>query len=194
MSGANRSRSTIAWIAEPRPITAWLTGLSGAGKSTLASAAVRTLVSHGHRAVCLDGDVLREGMNANLGFGPDGRAEAVRRAGETALLLAGAGVIPVVALISPYAADRDRVRARHAAQGIGFLEVFVDAPVEVLERRDPKGLYARARAGQLAGFTGIDDPYEPPARPELHLRTDASGEEDCLNRLVAGILRASRGE
>lgn len=174
-----------------RPITTWLTGLSGAGKSTLASAAVRTLVSQGHRAMCLDGDVLREGLNANLGFGPEGRAEAVRRAGEAALLLAGAGVIPVVALISPYAADRDRVRTRHAAHGIGFLEVFVDAPVAVLEQRDPKGLYARARAGQLAGFTGIDDPYEPPARPELHLRTDASGEEDCLNRLVAAILRGA---
>ncbi len=176
------------------PVTAWLTGLSGAGKSTLASAAVRTLVSQGHRAVCLDGDVLREGLNANLGFDPEGRAEAVRRAGEAALLLAGSGAIPVVALISPYAADRDRVRARHAAQGVGFLEVFVDAPVSVLERRDPKGLYARARAGQLAGFTGIDDPYEPPACPELHLRTDASGEEDCLNQLVAAILRATRGE
>ena len=177
-----------------RPITAWLTGLSGAGKSTLASAAVRTLVSRGHRAVCLDGDVLREGLNANLGFGPEGRAEAVRRAGEAAVLLAGAGVIPVVALISPYAADRDRVRARHAAQRVGFLEVFVDAPVSVLERRDPKGLYARARAGQLSGFTGIDDPYEPPVRPDLHLRTDASGEEDCLNRLLDAILRAARGE
>jgi bifunctional enzyme CysN/CysC len=181
-------------MSHTRPVTAWLTGLSGAGKSTLASAAVRVLVSQGHRAVCLDGDVLREGLNANLGFGPEGRAEAVRRAGEAAVLLAGAGVIPVVALISPYAADRDRVRARHAAQRVGFLEVFVDAPVSVLERRDPKGLYARARAGQLSGFTGIDDPYEPPIRPELHLRTDASGEEDCLNRLLDAILRAARGE
>jgi bifunctional enzyme CysN/CysC len=181
-------------MSHARPITAWLTGLSGAGKSTLAFAAVRALVSQGHRAVCLDGDVLREGLNANLGFGPEGRAEAVRRAGEAAVLLAGAGVIPVVALISPYAADRDRVRARHAAQRVGFLEVFVDAPVSVLERRDPKGLYARARAGQLSGFTGIDDPYEPPIRPELHLRTDASGEEDCLNRLLDAILRAARGE
>jgi bifunctional enzyme CysN/CysC len=181
-------------MSHTRPVTAWLTGLSGAGKSTLASAAVRALVSQGHRAVCLDGDVLREGLNANLGFGPEGRAEAVRRAGEAAVLLAGAGVIPVVALISPYAADRDRVRARHAAQRVGFLEVFVDAPVSVLERRDPKGLYARARAGQLSGFTGIDDPYEPPIRPELHLRTDASGEEDCLNRLLDAILRAARGE
>lgn len=177
-----------------RPITAWLTGLSGAGKSTLAAATVRALESHGHRAICLDGDVLREGLNANLGFGPEGRAEAVRRAGEAALLLAGAGVIPVVALISPYAVDRDRVRARHAAQEVTFVEVFVDAPVSVLERRDPKGLYARARAGQLAGFTGIDDPYEPPVRPELHLRTDVLCKEDCLNQLVAAILHGGRGD
>ncbi len=194
MSGASFSRPTIARIPDLRPITVWLTGLSGAGKSTLASAAARALVAQGHRAACLDGDVLREGLNANLGFGPEGRAEAVRRAGEAALLLAGSGVIPVVALISPYVADRDRVRARHAAQGVAFLEVFVDAPVAVLERRDPKGLYARAHAGQLVGFTGIDDPYEPPMRPELHLRTDASGEEDCLSRLVAAILRVARGD
>lgn len=175
-------------------VTVWLTGMSGAGKSTLASATVARLVAEGRPAKSLDGDVLREGLNANLGFGPDGRAEAVRRAGEAACLLAQAGAVPVVALISPYAADRDRVRARHAAQGIGFLEVFVDAPLGVLESRDPKGLYARARAGQLQGFTGIDDPYEPPARPELHLRTDRCSAEDCVNELVDAIKRAIRAE
>ncbi len=178
----------------PSRTTVWLTGMSGAGKSTLASAAVARLVVEGRPAQTLDGDILREGLNSNLGFGPDGRAEAVRRAGEVACLLAQAGVVPVVALISPYAADRDRVRARHAAHGIGFLEVFVDAPLGVLESRDPKGLYARARAGQLQGFTGIDDPYEPPERPELHLRTDRFSAEDCVNQLVDAIKRAIRAE
>ena len=166
--------------------------MSGAGKSTLASRAVRRLVDHGHHAVCLDGDILREGLNASLGFGPEGRAEAVRRAGEAAMLLCGAGVIPVVALISPYAADRDRVRTRHASHGFGFLEVFVDAPVSVLESRDPKGLYARARRGEIVAFTGISDPYEAPTGPDLHLRTDASPEEDCVESLVRAILAASR--
>ena len=175
-----------------RPVTAWLTGMSGAGKSTLASRAVRRLIEHGHRAACLDGDILREGLNANLGFGTEGRAEAVRRAGEAAMILCGAGVFPVVALISPYAADRDRVRARHASHGIGFLEVFVDAPVAALESRDPKGLYARARRGEIAAFTGVSDPYEAPRRPDLHLRTDASPEEDCVESLLGAILAASR--
>jgi bifunctional enzyme CysN/CysC len=173
------------------PVTAWLTGMSGAGKSTLASAAVRQLREGGHAAACLDGDALREGLNANLGFGVEGRAEAVRRAGEAALLLCEAGVIPVVALISPYAIHRDQVRARHVGRGFGFVEVFVDAPVEVLEARDPKGLYTRARRGELPGFTGVSDPYEPPTSPELHLRTDATDREDCVQRLVGAILRAS---
>ncbi len=172
------------------PLSVWLTGMSGAGKSTLASAAVARLLGQGVASTVLDGDMLRAGLNSDLGFGPGDRAEAVRRAGEAGCLLAQAGVVPVVALISPYAADRDRVRARHAAHGIGFLEVFVDAPLGVLESRDPKGLYARARAGQLQGFTGIDDPYEPPARPELHLRTDRFSAEDCVSQLVDAIKRA----
>ena len=175
-------------------VTAWLTGLSGAGKSTLAAGTSSRLSAFGISSACLDGDVLRDGLNAGLGFGPEGRAEAVRRAGEAACLLAQAGVVPVVALISPYAADRDRVRARHAAHGIRFLEVFVDAPIGVLESRDPKGLYARARAGHLRGFTGVDDPYEPPARPEVHLRTDRCSAEDCVNRLVDAIRRAIRAQ
>lgn len=175
-----------------RPVTVWLTGMSGAGKSTLASNAVRRLGEHGHRATCLDGDVLREGLNSDLGFGREGRAEAVRRAGEAALLLCGAGIIPLVALISPYAVDRDRVRARHASLGIGFLEVFVDAPMAVLESRDPKGLYVRARRGEIAAFTGVSDPYEVPRNPDLHLRTGAVPEEDCAESLLAAILAASR--
>lgn len=172
-------------------VTVWLTGLSGSGKSTLAAAATAELRSLGVPVTMLDGDLLRGGLNANLGFGAGDRAEAVRRAGEAAILLASSGVTAVAALISPYRADRDRVRARHAEAGIPFLEVFVDAPLEVVESRDPKGLYAKARAGQIPAFTGVSDPYEPPPSPELHLRTAASSKETCVESLVHAIRSAA---
>lgn len=172
-------------------VTVWLTGLSGSGKSTLASAAAAELRALGVPATILDGDVLRGGLNANLGFGAGDRAEAVRRAGEAAILLASGGVTAVAALISPYRADRDRVRARHAEAGVPFIEVFVDAPLEVVESRDPKGLYAKARAGQIPAFTGISDPYEPPPSPELHLRTAAASKETCVESLVRAIRSAA---
>ena len=120
-------------------------------------------------AYMLDGDNLRHGLNGDLGFSDADRAENVRRAGEVACLFADAGMIAIVPLISPYVADRDRVRARHAAGGLRFIEVFVDTPLEECERRDPKGLYAKARAGELKHFTGIDDPYEAPVDPDLRL-------------------------
>jgi len=151
-------------------LTVWFTGLSGSGKSTVAVEVERRLVEAGRPAYLLDGDNLRHGLNSDLGFGADDRAENVRRVGEVAKLFADAGVVAVVSLVSPYRGDRDRVREAHTAAGLAFLEVFVDTPLDVCEARDPKGLYAKARAGQLSRFTGIDDPYEVPADPELVLR------------------------
>jgi bifunctional enzyme CysN/CysC len=158
------------WAATGRSgATVWLTGLSGSGKSTIAAELEHLLVGRGVLAYMLDGDNLRHGLNGDLGFAASDRAENVRRAGEVARLFADAGVIAIVPLISPYAADRERVRARHEESGLRFVEVFVDTPLEECERRDPKGLYVKARAGELPGFTGIDDPYEAPARPDLRL-------------------------
>jgi bifunctional enzyme CysN/CysC len=154
--------------------TIWFTGLSGSGKSTVATEVERLLVEAGRPAYVLDGDNLRHGLNRDLGFGDDDRAENVRRVGEVARLLADAGVVALVPVISPFRAGREAVRAAHAAAGVPFVEVFVDTPLAECERRDPKGLYARARAGELAGMTGIDSPYEPPERPELVL-TPADG-------------------
>ena len=148
----------------------WLTGLSGSGKSSVAVELERRLVAAGRAAYLLDGDNLRHGLNGDLGFSEADRRENVRRVGEVALLFADAGVVAVVPLISPYRSARDGVRARVASAGLRFVEVFVDTPLEECERRDPKGLYARARAGELTGMTGIDDPYEAPLRPELVLR------------------------
>jgi bifunctional enzyme CysN/CysC len=147
--------------------TIWMTGLSGSGKSTIAAAAEHTLVSSGQPAFMLDGDNLRHGLNSNLGFSPEDRAENVRRVGELAKTLAEAGTVAIVSLVSPYAADRDRVRRVHEEAGIPFFEVFVDTPLEECERRDPKGLYAKARAGEITDLTGVGSPYEAPASPEL---------------------------
>jgi bifunctional enzyme CysN/CysC len=149
--------------------TVWLTGLSGSGKSTVAVALEEQLVDAGTPAFLLDGDNLRHGLNGDLGFDAADRFENVRRAGEVAMLFAEAGLVAIVPLISPYRADRDRVRARHADLGLTFVEVFVDTPIELCEQRDPKGLYAKARAGEITGFTGVDDPYEAPTDPELVL-------------------------
>ena len=152
--------------------TVWLTGLSGSGKSTVAVAAERALIAAGRPAYVLDGDNLRHGLNADLGFSAADRAENVRRVGHVASLLADAGVVALVPLVSPYRADRDLVRALHAEADLPFVEVFVDTPLELCEQRDPKGLYKKARAGELTGFTGIDDPYEAPLNAELVLRPE----------------------
>lgn len=177
-----------------RGVTAWLTGLSGSGKSTISADVERRLLEAGIAAARLDGDNLRHGLNADCGFDAAGRAEAVRRAGEAAALLSGAGLVTLVGMISPYRADRDRVRARHAACGVAFLEVFVDAPLAVAESRDPKGLYARARAGEIRGFTGIDDPYEEPPAPEVRLPAGERGAEDCAQMLFDAIVSVARGD
>ncbi len=164
--------------------TVWFTGLSGSGKSTVAVAVERRLLAGGRAAYLLDGDNLRHGLNGDLGFSADDRTENVRRAAEVARLFADAGLVALVPLISPFRADRDRARAVHAASGLPFLEVFVDTPLAECERRDPKGLYAKARAGELTGFTGIDDPYESPLAPDLVLRPD-DGDADAQAALVA---------
>ena len=152
--------------------TVWLTGLSGSGKSTIANAVAEQLLELGRAAYVLDGDNLRHGLNADLGFTAADRAENVRRVGEVSRLLADAGLVALAPVISPYRADRDRVRHAHEVVGLPFVEVYVDTPLELCERRDPKGLYRKARAGELTGMTGIDDPYEPPLTPEIVLRPD----------------------
>jgi bifunctional enzyme CysN/CysC len=152
--------------------TVWLTGLSGSGKSTIAYAVEKQLVDEGRAAYVLDGDNLRHGINSDLGFTKGDRSENVRRVGEIARLMADAGLVVLVPVISPYRVDREEVRAKHRSIGLGFYEVYVDTPLEVCEQRDPKGLYARARAGEITGMTGVDDPYEPPESADV--RVDAS--------------------
>jgi adenylyl-sulfate kinase len=154
--------------------TIWFTGLSGSGKSTVAVAVERLLLDRGHAAYLLDGDNLRHGLNGDLGFADADREENVRRAGEVARLFADAGVIALVPLISPFRAGRERARLIHEMADLAFVEVFIDTPIEQCEQRDPKGLYARARSGELTGFTGIDAPYEAPDDPDLVL-TPADG-------------------
>ncbi len=173
-----------------RGCTLWFTGLSGSGKSTVASALEAELVRRRVHAYRLDGDNIRHGLNANLGFSNEDRVENIRRIGEVAKLFADAGVIAVTSFISPYREDRQRVRDLHAGAGLPFLEVFVNTPIEVCESRDPKGLYKKARAGEIKGFTGIDDPYEPPLNPEIELKTAEKTVEQSVAELVTALTRA----
>jgi adenylylsulfate kinase len=166
----------------------WLTGLSGSGKSTIAHALEKELLEAGHAAYVLDGDNVRHGLNSDLGFGPEDRDENIRRIGEVAALFADAGLIAITAFISPYRAGRRR--ARDAAGAGRFLEVFVDAPVAECEKRDPKGLYARARSGEIAEFTGVSAPYEAPEAPDVHLRTAGRSVEDCVGQIVEAMGRS----
>ena len=166
--------------------TIWLTGLPASGKSSVAVELERRLVASGRPAYLLDGDNLRHGLTSDLGFSAADRAENVRRVGAVAQLFADAGMVAVVSLISPYRTDRDQVRAAHAAAGLPFVEVFVDTPADVCAARDPKGLWARARAGEIRGFTGVDDPYEPPSSPELVLAPDATDPAGAVLELLDG--------
>jgi adenylyl-sulfate kinase len=177
---------TERWAAlGVRGATVWFTGLSGSGKSTIATEVERLLVASGRPTYLLDGDNLRLGINADLGFTTEDRDENIRRVGEIARLFADAGVVALVPVISPYRAGRDRARAVHAAAGLAFVEIFVDTPIEECERRDPKGLYAKARRGEIKNFTGLDDPYEPPAAPELVLRPSDGTPAELAARVVA---------
>jgi adenylyl-sulfate kinase len=168
--------------------TVWFTGLSGSGKSTVAVAVERLLLDRGHAAYLLDGDNLRHGLNGDLGFSAGDREENVRRASEVARLFADAGVVALVPLISPYRAGRERARAIHDAAGLIFVEVYLNTPIGECERRDPKGLYAKARAGEITGFTGVDDPYEEPFGCELEL-TPGDGDAIAQAERVLSVLR-----
>ncbi|WP_342456598.1 adenylyl-sulfate kinase [Pseudomonas sp. PSKL.D1] len=171
---------------QPRGAVIWLTGLSGAGKSSLAQALATRLRQRGHRCYVLDGDTLRTGLNADLGFSPAARHENIRRTGEVAALFADAGLLCIAALISPYRADR--AAARRACKG-SFHEIHVNADLATCETRDPKGLYRRARAGELKAFTGIDAPYEAPEHPELVLNTATHSLPASLDLLLEYVLQ-----
>ena len=166
------SREDRYRILRQRGATIWFTGLSGSGKSTIAVALESALFGLGKLSYRLDGDNVRLGINKNLGFSEQDRKENIRRIGEVAKLFNDAGAISLSSFISPYQADRHEVRELHDAAGLTFIEVFVDCSLAVAEQRDPKGLYKKARAGEIKGFTGIDDPYEAPVNPEIHLHTD----------------------
>jgi bifunctional enzyme CysN/CysC len=168
--------------------TVWLTGLSGSGKSTIAGAVTEILVARGLATYTLDGDNLRHGLNGDLGFSTADRVENVRRVAEVARLFADAGVVVLVPVISPYRAGREHARVLHRDAGLAFVEVFVDAPLSVCETRDPKGLYAKARAGELTGMTGVDDPYEAPESPDLVIASDRESPEESAARIVDGLV------
>lgn len=165
-----------------RALCLWMTGLSGSGKSTISGVLLKTLRLRGRYALSLDGDVLRQGLNRDLGYGDADRSENIRRTAEVARLMVDAELVVVVSLISPFRSDREFARSRFAPGQ--FCEIFVDAPLQVCERRDPKGLYAKARRGELTRMTGIDSPYEPPERPDLHLHTDVDDVDTCVERIL----------
>ena len=189
-SAGRVSPQTRAQLLGHSALTVWFTGLPGSGKSTLARAAEAELAAAGVYACVLDGDNLRFGLNADLGFSPEDRAENIRRAGEVAALLNRYGAVVLAAFISPYRQDRDRVRNLHPAGT--FMEVFVDAPLDVCEARDPKGLYAKARAGTISDLTGVSAPYEAPAEAEMHVRTAETDVSEASAEIVAEVLRRVR--
>ncbi len=164
--------------------TCWLTGLPSSGKSTVGFTLEHALVQRGHLAYVLDGDNVRHGLNKNLGFSAEDREENIRRLGEVAKLFADAGVIIITSFISPYRRDRDRARQLSEEAGLEFLEIYVDAPLKVCEQRDPKGLYKKARAGEISNFTGVNDPYEPPLKPELVVNTATTSPEDAAAHIL----------
>jgi bifunctional enzyme CysN/CysC len=165
-----------------KPICLWLTGLSGAGKSTIANLLEKQLFASGRHTYILDGDKIRQGLNRDLGFSEDDRVENMRRAMEVARLFVDAGLVVIVAFISPYRAERNHARSRFEPDE--FVEIHIDAPLEECERRDPKGLYVQARRGELVNFTGIDSDYEPPVAPEIRLDTVAKSPNECVDLIL----------
>jgi adenylylsulfate kinase len=177
-------RDELAALNGHRGVTLWLTGLSASGKSTLANATARALHERGVRTYVLDGDNIRHGLNADLGFSPEARQENIRRIGEVAKLFTDAGVVNFTAFISPYRTDRGTARA---LQPDDFIEVHVDCAVDVCETRDPKGMYKKAREGKIKEFTGVSAPYEAPEKPEVYVNTATSSLEQCVAILVAAL-------
>jgi bifunctional enzyme CysN/CysC len=180
------TREVHARLKNQRPAVLWFTGLSGAGKSTIANLVERRLVRMNRHTFLLDGDNVRHGLNKDLGFSDADRVENIRRVGEVAKLMTDAGLIVITAFISPFRAERDMVR-----QMIGpgeFFEIHIDTPIAVAEQRDVKGLYKKARAGQLKNFTGIDSPYEPPTAPELHIDTSKLNAEEAADLIVSYLI------
>ncbi|KAG9002565.1 Adenylyl-sulfate kinase [Tulasnella sp. JGI-2019a] len=165
-------------------ITIWFTGLSASGKSTIACALEQHLLHQKRFSYRLDGDNIRFGLNKDLGFSEKDRNENIRRISEVSKLFADASAIAITSFISPYRADRDFAREIHAKAGIPFIEVYIDAPLSVVEERDPKGLYKKARAGEIKDFTGISAPYEAPLDPEIHIRTDQLSVQDSVNTIA----------
>jgi len=193
---ASVTRAQREVLLGQRGAVVWFTGLSASGKSTVARLVDKVLHGHGRHSCILDGDNIRFGLNSDLGFSPEDRNENIRRIGEVAKLFAQSGTIALTAFISPYSADRDRNRAINVPGD--FIEVFVDCALEVCEARDPRGLYAKARAGKIPEFTGISAPYEPPETPEIVLHTDEEDEVRSAARVMAyleanGYLRPPAG-
>lgn len=186
----NLTRDERFGALKAKGCTLWFTGLSASGKSTIASALEQHLVSRGIHAYRLDGDNIRMGLNKNLGFSAEDRTENIRRVGEVAKLFADSGVIAITSFISPYSKDRDACRALHTEAKLPFFEVFTDTPIQVCEQRDPKGLYKKVRAGELKGFTGIDDPYEAPVKAELILKPATTSVDDCVRECLALLEQA----
>ncbi|MGN8200550.1 adenylyl-sulfate kinase [Salinisphaera sp. RV14] len=180
----NRQRREA--INRHRGLTIWFTGLSGSGKSTISVALEERLTNMGCRTYRLDGDNVRTGLNRDLSFTPEDRIENIRRIGEVAKLFRDAGIINLTAFISPYRRDREMARALSSEED--FVEVFVDAPLEICEQRDPKGLYKKARAGSIPNFTGISAPYEPPEQAEVHLHTAEKDITGCVDQLVEYLI------
>jgi bifunctional enzyme CysN/CysC len=182
LQGYDVDRAARAALLGQQPAVVWLTGLSGAGKSTLANVLAQRLHAAGRAAYVLDGDNLRHGLNRDLGFTDADRVENIRRVAEVARLMADAGLIVITAFISPFRSERALARSR--MDGIAFVEVHVDTPLAVAEQRDPKGLYAKARRGELPNFTGIDSPYEAPESPELSIDTSAEPVDAAAQRVL----------
>ncbi|KAG7104369.1 Adenylyl-sulfate kinase like protein [Verticillium longisporum] len=191
---ASLSRQERNELRGQKGFTIWLTGLSASGKSTVATALEQHLIHLGLAAYRLDGDNVRFGLNKDLGFSEKDRNENIRRIAEVAKLFADSSTIAITSFISPYRADRDTARELHAqaSQGednsIPFVEVFVDVPLEVAEQRDPKGLYKKARAGEIKEFTGITAPYEEPLKPEIRIHTDKSSVEECVSEITQWLI------
>lgn len=181
------SKSDRIRVNGHKPCILWFTGLSGSGKSTLANAVEQLLFGKGIRTYVLDGDNIRHGLNNNVDFSPEGRKENIRRIGEVAKLFVDAGLVVLTAFISPFKADRDMVR--NLVDKTEFIEIFVDCPIEICEQRDVKGLYKKARAGEIADFTGISSPFERPLTPELTIRTSEMNVNDASALIADYILK-----